>query len=137
MSWMIDTQLGRRNLSPIQRIAVAERYKAKIQAKAKASYSENVGRPNKEEKSLSERTTINPVETRKEIAKIAKVGSGTIARYDVVMNSDDEGLKQKMLKVYVKIFLCFAKNIKKLWTNKTSHGILDFDAINLPVVGQV
>jgi hypothetical protein len=103
MSWMIDTQLGRRNLSPIQRIAVAERYKAKIQAKAKASYSENVGRPNKEEKSLSERTTINPVETRKEIAKIAKVGSGTIARYDVVMKSDNEELKQKMLKEEIPI----------------------------------
>ena len=27
MRWMLDIQLGRRNLSPIQRIAVAEKYR--------------------------------------------------------------------------------------------------------------
>ena len=27
MEWMLDIQLGRRNLSPIQRIAVAEKYR--------------------------------------------------------------------------------------------------------------
>jgi len=27
MEWMLDIQLGRRNLSPIQRIAIAEKYR--------------------------------------------------------------------------------------------------------------
>ena len=28
MEWMLDIQLGRRNLSPIQRIAIAEKYRS-------------------------------------------------------------------------------------------------------------
>jgi len=106
MAWMIDTQLGRRNLSPIQRIAVAERYKVKIQKLAKdnqlSSLKQNAG---SSRSVLSDNTdkVLKSVETRKEIAKVAKVGSGTLARYDVVMKSDDEELKQKMLKEEVTI----------------------------------
>ena len=35
MEWMINTQLGRRNLSPIQRIAVAEKYRPIYEKQAK------------------------------------------------------------------------------------------------------
>lgn len=35
MEWMLDIQLGRRNLSPIQRIAVAEKYRPIYEKKAK------------------------------------------------------------------------------------------------------
>ena len=35
MEWMLDIQLGRRNLSPIQRIAVAEKKRAYYEKKAK------------------------------------------------------------------------------------------------------
>ena len=106
MSWMIDTQMGRRNLTPIQRIAVAERYRSKIQKiandnKIVAGNIYGIGK----EKLLSERTEpiLNPVNTRKEVAKVANVGSGTLARYDVVMKSDDEEIKQKMLKEEIPI----------------------------------
>ena len=35
MEWMLDIQLGRRNLSPIQRIAVAEKYRPLYEKEAK------------------------------------------------------------------------------------------------------
>lgn len=94
MAWMIDTQLGRRNLTPVQRIAVAERYKSRIQKKAKENIA-SAGKMFSPKEGLSKRTevSINPISTRKELAKIAKVGSGTMARYDVVMKSDDEDVR--------------------------------------------
>ena len=35
--------------------------------------------------------------TNKELAKMARVGTGTIARYNRVMNSDDKELKKTIL----------------------------------------
>ena len=35
MEWMLDIQLGRRNLSPIQRIAVTEKYRPIYEKKQK------------------------------------------------------------------------------------------------------
>lgn len=37
MEWMLDIQLGRRNLSPIQRIAVAEKYRPIYEKQALAN----------------------------------------------------------------------------------------------------
>lgn len=39
MKWMLDIQLGRRNLSPIQRIAVAEKYRPLYEKEAKENQS--------------------------------------------------------------------------------------------------
>lgn len=39
MEWMFDIQLGRRNLSPIQRIAVAEKYRPIYEKQAKENQS--------------------------------------------------------------------------------------------------
>lgn len=46
--------------------------------------------------------------TDKELAKMAGVGTGTIARYNRVMNSDDEVKQRKVTVEYVK--LCGYKN---------------------------
>ena len=43
MEWMLDIQLGRRNLSPIQRIAVAEKYRSIYERQAKEKQSEYYG----------------------------------------------------------------------------------------------
>lgn len=108
MRWMIDGQLGRRNLSPIQRIAIAKKYENKFREEAKVNLSLGGG----DQKSpFSERR--NPIEkkvdTFKEIAKLANVGTGTLARYDVVMKSDDDELKQKMLSEEIKITAAYTK----------------------------
>lgn len=39
MEWMLDIQLGRRNLSPIQRIAIAEKYRPIYEKQAKERQS--------------------------------------------------------------------------------------------------
>ena len=108
MEWMINTQLGRRNLPPQQRIAVVKKFEKKIQEQAKENMSiggssDKKGSPNGE--TLIEKQT----HTDKELAKLAGVGTGTIARYNRVMNSDDEELKKKVLADEVKINTAYEK----------------------------
>lgn len=80
MEWMINTQLGRRNLPPAQRLAVMNKFKRKIQEQAKEKYESTVGRPSKENRSPNGEQ-LNKIHTDKELAKLAGVGTGTIARY--------------------------------------------------------
>lgn len=96
MEWMLDIQLGRRNLPPAQRLAVMDKFKKKIQEQAKENMSiggssDKKGSPNGE--TLFKKQT----HTDKELAKMAGVGTGTVARFNKVMNSDDEELKKKVL----------------------------------------
>ena len=102
MEWMINTQLGRRNLPPAQRISVVDKFKKKIQEQAKGNMSiggssDKKGSPNGE--TLIQKQT----HTDKELAKKAGVGTGTIARYNRVMNSDDEAKQRKVAVEYVKL----------------------------------
>lgn len=104
MEWMINTQLGRRNLPPQQRIAVVKKFERKIQEQAKLSQgtrTDLTSSPNGEK--------VNITHTDKELAKLAGVGTGTIARYNRVMNSDDEELKRKVLADEVKINTAYEK----------------------------
>ena len=85
---MINTQLGRRNLPPQQRIAVVKKFEKKIQEQAKITQgarTDLTSSPNGEKVIISTRTD-------KELAKLAGVGTGTVARFNKVMNSDDEGI---------------------------------------------
>lgn len=112
MEWMINTQLGRRNLPPAQRISVVDKFKKKIQEQAKENMSiggssDKKGYPNGE--TLIQKQT----HTDKELAKMAGVGTGTIARYNRVMNSDDEELKKKVLSNEVKINKAYEEVRKK------------------------
>lgn len=93
MEWMINTQLGRRNLPPQQRIAVVKKFEKKIQEQAQKKYTETVGRPTKSNNRSPNGEQLNAYEkihTDKELAKLAGVGTGTIARFNRVMSSDDE-----------------------------------------------
>lgn len=92
MEWMINTQLGRRNLPPAQRLAVMDKFKKKIQEQAKSTQgtrTDLTSSPNGEK--------VKSTHTDKELAKMAGVGTGTVARFNKVMNSDDEELKKKVL----------------------------------------
>lgn len=96
IKWMLDGQLNRRNLSPAQRVTIAKKYEDSIRAVAKENMSKGgqatptrVVRPNQ---------PCEPTITKNEIAKIAQVSPATVARYDVVMKSDEEDLKEQMKK---------------------------------------
>lgn len=96
MEWMINTQLGRRNLSHAQRLAVMDKIKKKIQEQAKEKMS--IGGSSDKKGSPNGETLIKKqTHTDKELAKMAGVGTGTVARFNKVMNSDDEELKKKVL----------------------------------------
>lgn len=104
MKWMLDIQLGRRNLSPIQRIAVAEKYRPLYEKEAKENQSKagkeygnggtklTVNLPQALDKNKKER---NPT-TDKKLADIADVSEKTYRMGAKILNSDDEDLKQRV-----------------------------------------
>lgn len=100
MEWMLDIQLGRRNLSPIQRIAVTEKYRPIYEKQAKENL-ENGGRKGgltTQNKPLSNLTNpLNSVNTNKKLADIAGVKPTTYKMGAKVLNSDNEDLKQRVL----------------------------------------
>ncbi len=73
MEWMINTQLGRRNLPPAQRLAVMDKFKRKIQEQAKSTQgtrTDLTSSPNGEK--------VKSTHTDKELAKMAGVGTGQL-----------------------------------------------------------
>ena len=71
---MLDTQLGRRNLSPIQRIAVAEKYRPIYEKQVAINKSLNGG--DKKSGSQNSSTPIpqdNKIDVRAKLAKTAGV----------------------------------------------------------------
>ena len=100
MEWMLDIQLGRRNLSPIQRIAVAEKYRPIYEKQAKENLV-NAGRKgglstqNKPLVNLP--NPIKPINTSEKLADIAGVSEKTYRMGAKVLSSDDEELKQRVL----------------------------------------
>lgn len=105
-------QLGRRNLSPIQRIAVTEKYRPIYEKQAKENLV-NAGRKgglstqNKPLVNLP--NPIKPINTSEKLADIAGVSEKTYRMGAKVLSSDDEELKQRVLSgEYVK--LCGYRN---------------------------
>ena len=99
MEWMLDIQLGRRNLSPIQRIAIAEKYRSLYEKQAKenlikAGSNYGIGK----EKPLP--NLVNPistVDTTKKLADVAGVSEKTYRMGAKILNSDNEEVKEKVL----------------------------------------
>lgn len=103
MEWMLDIQLGRRNLSPIQRIAVAEKYRPIYERQAKerqAEYHRNqYDKKSAIPSNLTEaQTTKNREnETNSKLADIAGVKPTTYKMGAKVLNSDNDELKKRVL----------------------------------------
>lgn len=104
MEWMLDIQLGRRNLSPIQRITIAEKYRPFYEKQSKEKQSENGG--DKKSSQYRKSVTQNFVEaknnrseneTNAKLAKVANVNRETYRQAKRVLDSDIEDLKQRVL----------------------------------------
>ena len=76
---MIDGQLGRRNLTPIQRVAVTEKYRPVFEDEANKNKQIAAQKMNNTF-SADLPKTISPVDTRKELAKLAGVGERTYGK---------------------------------------------------------
>ena len=81
MEWMLDIQLGRRNLSPIQRIAITEKYRPIYEKQAKENQSANGG--DKKSESQNSSTPIEPrnkIDVRAKLAETAGVSTDTYSK---------------------------------------------------------
>lgn len=107
MEWMLDIQLGRRNLSPIQRIAVAEKYRPIYEKMAKENLRLAVGGDRKSIEYIKNQGTVklpqvdftnrrNPT-TDKKLADIAGVSEKTYRMGAKVLNSNNEDVKNRVL----------------------------------------
>lgn len=91
--WMLEQQLGRRNLSEIEKYEIVQNFKSVFKKKAKQNQS--LGG-----KGL---TNLTKVDTRKEMAKATGVSVGTYRKIDAVMKSGNEDLKQRLRKKQVSV----------------------------------
>lgn len=98
---MLDIQLGRRNLSPIQRIAVAEKYRPIYEKQAKERQATSTGGVNPQltqnfvEADKNKKRSEN--ETNAKLAKVANVNRETYRQAQRVLDSNNDDLKQRAL----------------------------------------
>jgi len=95
MEWMLDIQLGRRNLSPIQRIAIAEKYRGIYEKQARERQGTRTDLQNNIEPNLAQSKPDNRVNTK--LAEVANVGKETYRMGAKILNSDNEEVKEKVL----------------------------------------
>lgn len=96
-------QLGRRNLSPIQRISVTEKYRPIYEKQAKENLRLAEGEDRRSEKfeqnqGLPNLVKVeNRIDTTKKLAQVAGVGKETYRMGVKVLNSNNDDLKQRVL----------------------------------------
>lgn len=134
MEWMLDIQLGRRNLSPIQRIAVTEKYRPiyEKQALLNKQVAMQEARKNND-KNKSEQISVNlpktdPINTSEKLANIAGVSEKTYRMGTKVLNSSNEDVKQRVLSGETSISagykeLIQGKNEEKINTKREPNNI--------------
>lgn len=84
--WMLEQQLGRRNLTEMDRYEIVQKFKDIITNKAKENQS--LGG-----KGMSNLSKVN---TRKALADKARMSEGTYYKLDKIAQSGNEGVKQKL-----------------------------------------
>lgn len=111
MKWMLDTQLGRRNLSPIQRIAIAEKYRSLYEKQARECQGTRTDLKDNFVPNLAQSKPDNRVNTK--LADIAGVGKETYRMGAKILNSDNADLKQRVLSGKTKISAGYKELIGK------------------------
>ena len=106
--WMILNQFGRRNLSNYQRSVLALQLEDVFKAKAKEKQKGGQGGVLLKQKSAE----AKPIETRKELSKVAAVSHDTIAKVKKIQEKAPEEIKAKLSTGEVSINAAY-KEIKK------------------------
>ena len=87
--WIINNQLGRRNLEASDAIDLAEK-KNEVKAQMAKEKQLSTLKQNKDRSVQIDKTEETPINTREEIAKTAGVSTGTVARYQEVKKKAPE-----------------------------------------------
>ena len=88
--WIIKNQFGRRNLSTYDRGVLALKLKPAIAKKAERNLHLSDG------KGCQKSDKVKPIDTKKEVAKLAGVSHDTIHRVEVIEAKGSDDLKQKV-----------------------------------------
>jgi ParB-like chromosome segregation protein Spo0J len=96
--WIIRNQFGRRNLPPYVRVSLALELESTIAARAKEN---QIRKP--ADSVLTTLSEQNSVNTRAEIAKVANVSEGTIAKVKTIKAKASEETKDKLAKGEISI----------------------------------
>lgn len=122
---MLDIQLGRRNLSPIQRIAVAEKYRPIYEKKAKENQGARNDLKNNIPQNLGEsekKKAAKDREVNSKLAKVANVNPETYRQAKRVLDSENDDLKQRVLSGATSISAGY-KELPQGKSEKISHRI--------------
>ena len=96
MEWMLDIQLGRRNLSPIQRIAIAEKYRSIYEKQARVNQLSGLKQnQNTVLQNSSKRT--EPIDVIAKLAETAGVSTDTYSKGKKILDSNNEEVKKAVL----------------------------------------
>ncbi len=138
--WMVRQQLGRRSLTPLQRIAIVEKYKPFYKKKAKEnmslggkSYSPKKGSENSttlsEKNQGSQNSTKVPkkIDVREELAKDADVSTNTYSKGVKILESGKEELINETISGKKSINKAFNELKKGADTDK-SDNVVDSDS---------
>lgn len=82
IKWMFENQLARRNLSPVDRFRIIEKY---------TEHLEMLTKKNQSNRGLINHTQIN---VQKEKAKLAGISSNSFYKLNKIMKSDNEEVKK-------------------------------------------
>lgn len=119
--WMLEQQLGRRNLSPAERYEIVQKFKNIFQKKAKQNQS--LGGKGK--------SNLLEANVQKEMAKATGVSVGSYYKLDKVMQSDNEEVKQKVRAKEISIDKAYQEMKSPIPTEKESitpeQKIIEFD----------
>ena len=103
MEWMLDIQLGRRNLSPIQRIAITEKYIPIYEKQALINKQNAISEARKNnENNRNEQFSVNlpktvPINTSEKLASVAGVSEKTYRMGAKILNSVNEEVKNAVM----------------------------------------
>lgn len=107
--WMLEQQLGRRNISEVERYEIVQRFKTLFEERAKKNQSAGG-------KGLTNLQTVN---VRKEMAKVTGTSEGTYQKLDKIMQSDNEEVKQKLKNKKISVDKAY-KEIRSVNQTKTT-----------------
>lgn len=99
IKYIIDIHFCRRNLTNAQKISIIYKYRDSISEWNKERQKLGSSLGGKTSKNIAEKAIRNNRETntREQLAKLAGVGTGTIARYETVLKSENQDLINKMM----------------------------------------
>ena len=129
--WMINNQLGKRNISAYTRSVLALELEGIFQEKAKANLvlaaeKTNLKLSNESTPLQKSANPLNPVDTRKEVAKTAGVSHDTISKVKKIQQKAPEEIKQKLEKQEISINQAY-QEVKKLTKDNTKKKVSSTD----------